>query len=172
MNYFEFFKIEPSFFLNEGELRKLFLQNSKRYHPDFYTLKSEEKQAEILEFSTLNNQAYKTLKDFDKRLHYILDLNDVLEEEGKNTVPQDFLMEMMEVNEQLMELEFDFNVETKKSLTQQIESISQQIYQEVEPHLKAYPTEKGNPLSQIKDYYFKKKYLLRIEENLAKFQSE
>jgi molecular chaperone HscB len=39
---------------------------------------------EVLELSTLNNNAYKTLSDFDKRMKYILELKEVLGEEGKN----------------------------------------------------------------------------------------
>ncbi|HRD80271.1 MAG TPA: Fe-S protein assembly co-chaperone HscB, partial [Saprospiraceae bacterium] len=61
MNYFEFFRLPLSFQLDEEALRKAFYANSKKYHPDFYTLESEEKQTEILELSTINNQAYHTL---------------------------------------------------------------------------------------------------------------
>ncbi|NJN78060.1 MAG: DnaJ domain-containing protein [Saprospiraceae bacterium] len=79
--------------LNEKALKKKFYQLSKQFHPDFYTLESEEKQAEILELSTINNDAYKTLSDFDKRMEYILKEKGVYAEEGQNKVPQDFLME-------------------------------------------------------------------------------
>ena len=109
MNYFEFFKIPVSFNLNEAELKKAFYSNSKKFHPDFFTLESKEKQMEVLELSTLNNNAFKTLSNFDKRMKYILELKEVLGEEGKNKIPQEFLMEMMEINENLMELEFDFD---------------------------------------------------------------
>ena len=111
MNYFEFFEIPISFKVDEAALKRIFYANSKKYHPDFYTLESEEKQAEILELSTLNNQAYKTLSDFDKRMKYILDLKEILAEEGQNQLPQSFLMEMMDINEVLMELEFDFDTQ-------------------------------------------------------------
>ena len=169
MNYFEFFNLEPSFYLDENLLRKAFLQNSKKYHPDFFTLESEEKQAEILERSTYNNEAYKTLKDFDKRLYYILELNNVIEEEGKNTVPQDFLMEMMEVNEALMELEFDFNPIKKEKLENQLDALEQNLLNSIESNLKGYTsTTKSENLNPVKDYYFKKKYLIRLRENLQK----
>jgi molecular chaperone HscB len=169
MNYFEFFNLEPSFYLDENLLRKAFLQNSKMYHPDFFTLESKEKQAEILERSTFNNEAYKTLKDFDKRLYYILDLNNIIEEEGKNTVPQDFLMEMMEVNEALMELEFDFDPIKKEKLENQLDALEQNLLNSIESNLKGYTsTTKSENLNPVKDYYFKKKYLIRLRENLQK----
>ena len=48
------------------------------------------------------------MRDPDLRMRYILELEGSLGEEGQNQIPQDFLMEMMEINEALMELEFDF----------------------------------------------------------------
>ncbi len=58
MTYFEFYKIPLSFKVDKAALKRQFYALSKQYHPDFYTLASEEKQAEILELSTLNNKAY------------------------------------------------------------------------------------------------------------------
>jgi len=107
MNYFEFYEIPVSFGVDAEGLRKRFYALSKQYHPDFYTLESEEKQAEILQLSTLNNEAYKTLRDEDQRMKYVLALQGVLGEEGSNKLPPAFLMEMMELNEGLMELDFD-----------------------------------------------------------------
>jgi molecular chaperone HscB len=171
MNYFDFFKIPVAFNLDASLLKQRFYENSKRYHPDFYTLESDEKQAAILDLSTLNNQAYRTLADFDKRMEYILNIKNALAEEGKNDLPQDFLMEMMELNEQLMELEFDFDQAAYHAMLQQLEQHEHSIYQEVAHLIEHYNDEKATPeeLSAIKDFYLKKKYLLRIRENISKF---
>ena len=79
MNYFEFYNIPVSFKVDNAALKAIFYSNSKKYHPDFFTLENDEKQAEILELSTLNNEAYKTLKDFDKRMKYILDQKGIMD---------------------------------------------------------------------------------------------
>jgi len=174
MNYFEFFDIPIAFKIDEAELKKRFYENSKKYHPDFYTLESEEKQTEILELSTLNNEAYQTLADFDRRLKYILELKNALAEEGKNEVPQDFLMEMMDINEVLMELEFDFDEAKYAEALEQVKAQESSIYEEVADLIKNYDDEKTTDaeLSAIKDFYLKKRYLLRIRENLSKFASQ
>lgn len=174
MNYFEFFDLPVSFQIDEPELKRRFYANSKNYHPDFYTLEGEEKQAEILELSTLNNEAYKTLADFDKRMKYILELKEALAEEGKNQVPQDFLMDMMDINEALMELEFDFDEIKYKTALQQIKAQESNIYAEVAPILEQYDDKKATAkeLSVVKDFFLKKRYLLRIQENLSKFASQ
>ncbi|MBX2930020.1 MAG: DnaJ domain-containing protein [Saprospiraceae bacterium] len=173
MNYFEFFNLPVRFLIDEDALRKAFYANSKKYHPDFFTLDTEEKQAEILELSTLNNQAYNTLSDFDKRMKYILDLKNVLAEEGQNQLPQDFLGEMMDINEALMELEFDFEQEQFESIQQDLDALEQSIYEAVRPLLEGYEDkpELDAGLVRLKEYYLKKRYLLRIRENLSKFAS-
>lgn len=168
MNYFEFYEIPISFKVDEAALKRRFYANSKKYHPDFYTLESEERQAEVLELSSLNNEAYQVLKDFDKRMKYILDLKGGLKEEGKNQIPQDFLIEMMDINEGLMELEFDFD-EAKFQQTQNLlETQESKLFAEIVDFIDEY---KAENLETIKNYYLKKRYLLRIRENLSKFAS-
>ena len=171
MNYFEFYGIPISFKVDAGVLKKIFYANSKKYHPDFFTLESDEKQAKILELSTLNTEAYKTLSDFDKRMKCILDLKGVMAAEGENKLPQDFLMDMMDINEAIMELEFDFDETIYHKALTDAQHIENQIFKEVEPILDSYD-EAVTPLSQleaVKKFYLKKRYFLRIRENLSKF---
>ena len=99
MDYFEFYDIPLSFQPDQALVKKKFYALSKEFHPDFYITESEEKQQEILDLSTLNNKAFQTLSNPDKLLPYILQLKGVLTEGEKYALPQDFLMEMMEVNE-------------------------------------------------------------------------
>jgi len=170
-NYFEFYGLKPSFILDEGVLKRLFYKKSKEYHPDFYTLESDEKQAEILSLSTLNNKAYKTLSDFHKRIHHILDLHGMIEEEGQAQLPQSFLMEMMDVNEAIMELQFDPDPMQQTKILMDVQKIEDQMIEEVRPMMEGYDFEMPEQvrLQKIKDYYFKRKYLLRLKENLDKF---
>ena len=173
MDYFNFFDIPVSFLLDEAELKRAFYKNSKKYHPDFYTLESEEKQMEVLELSTINNQGYKTLLDFDKRMKYILEQKGALAEEGKNKLPQDFLMEMMDLNENLMELEFDFDKKIYTQVQNELKSLEDSLLETVQPCLENYNDSSPNQdeLEEIKIYFLKKRYLLRIHENLNKFAS-
>lgn len=171
MNYFEFFEIPLRFKVDEAALKRIFYANSKKYHPDFYTLESEEKQAEILELSTLNNQAYKTLSDFDKRMKYILDLKEILAEEGQNQLPQSFLMEMMDINEVLMGLEFDFDAQKFEQAETELKALETSLFKNIESIVESYDDNNSSDkeLLAIKEYYLKKRYLLRIRENLSKF---
>lgn len=171
MNFFEFFEIPAAFYLDEGDLKRRFLLNSKKYHPDHFTLESEEKQAEVLELSAMNNQAYKTLSDFDKRMAYLLELKGILNGESKNEVPQDFLLEMMEINEALMELEFDFDEKVLAEAKSKAEQLEAELLAPIEPVLRDFDEYKttADDLKKVKDFYLKKRYVLRILENLNRF---
>ncbi len=173
MTYFQFYNIPVSFQIDADALRATFYANSKKYHPDFYTLSSEEEQERALQLSTLNNEAYKTLSDADKRMQYILELKGVLEEEGKNEIPQAFLMEMMDINEVLMELEFDFDADKLNVVKTELNEMENRLLQDIQPVLDGYNDKSvgAEELKKIKEYYFKRRYLLRIGSNLEKFAS-
>lgn len=171
MNYFEFFGIPISFRPDEKALRHIFLKNSKMYHPDFHTLADAGQQAEMLEQSTLNNQAFHTLSDPDRLIRYVLDIKGQLgDERSMPPLPQDFLMDMMEINENLMELEMDFDPERFARTLREVEILEQQLDAAVLPVLERYNDPEGDAeLPIVRDYFFKKRYLLRIRENLSKF---
>jgi molecular chaperone HscB len=171
MNYFEFYELPVAFQLDETALRQRFLSNSKKFHPDFFAQESEAKQSEILGLSSLNNEAYRVLLDPDQRMKYILEQKGLLLE-GKNEIPQAFLLEMMDINEALMELEFDFSADALENIQDQLDLQTKSIQADVQAALDNYAD--GAPdtdtnLKKIKDFYLKNRYLLRIRENLSKF---
>jgi molecular chaperone HscB len=171
LNYFDFFEIPISFTVDTATLKRKFLKNSKQYHPDFHSLSNEATQAKVLELSTINNEAYKTLNDFDKRMEYILRIKGMLAEEGSTKLPQDFLMEMMEINEAIMELEFDFEEANFQAIKKSVDDFEKNIFAEVQNSIENWTetAENDEILKKVKIFYLKKKYLLRILENLSKF---
>jgi len=172
MNYFEFYGMPESFNPDVALLKKKFYQLSKQYHPDFYANEDEEKQQEILELSTLNNKAYQTLSDPYKRLEYILKTHDLLLEGAKPQLLSDFLMEMMDINERLMEVG---DAGQLGHLTAEVLAIEGDIEESIANYTAGYEslddTAKENRLTDIADCYYRQKYLLRIKESLNTFAS-
>ncbi len=170
-NYFTFYDLPLSFTIDEAALKKKFYAFSRQYHPDFYTLESEEKQAEILELSTINTEAYKTLSNFDKRMKYVLDIKGVMGNEGDNKLPQGFLMDMMDINESLMDLQMDYDQNAHQKILNDIQTIENQLFESVKDIIENYRDEipPQYDLEKVKDFYLKKRYFLRIRENLSKF---
>ncbi len=175
MQYFKIFDLPVSFQVDQAQLKKAFLANTRKYHPDFYTLSDEIEQAQMLDQSSTNNIAYKILSDSDKRIHYILDQKGFIAPEGTPVpLPPDFLMEMMEINEQLMELEFDPNEAALNDLKNTVQNIDTELLNSVKTELETWHEGIENEavmLDKIKYFYFKRKYLLRIRENLSTFAS-
>ena len=157
MNYFELFGLPITIKVDKTTLAQKYFELQKKYHPDFFTQASEDEQADALEKSSTLNKALKTLKKEDETLKYILQEKGILQEDEKYQLPQDFLMEVMDLNEDLGE-----------HSKQQIEAFENTIYADVKPLIEQYNNETVTPqqLAHLKEYYFKKKYLQRILERI------
>jgi molecular chaperone HscB len=169
MNYFEFYGIPESFSMDEAALKKKFYTLSKEYHPDFYANESEEKQQEILELSTINNKAYKVLSDPYRRMEYILQEHNLLTGDKYQLAP-DFLMEMMEINEALMEVDDAAQLDPiKTQIADSEDELNSKLSSAISSYQTADDTGKQKLLETIRDIYYRQKYLLRIKDTLNTF---
>ncbi len=165
-DYFAYFGLPVRFHPDERELKRRFLQKSRETHPDFYTLATPEAQEQALAESALNNEAYKILSDKHSRIRYLLEYFDVLRDEEKEQVSPAFLMEMMELNEQLSEAAFD--PELRATVKEQIETKHQQVEAEMDRLTTAFDQSQDRSLlEKIKALYFQLKYLKRLFARLA-----
>jgi len=166
MNYFELFGIPVQLKVNTTLLSRQFFELSRKYHPDFFATETEDVQAEVLEKSALLNKAWKTFQHTDATIKYVLLEKGLLEEEEKYELPPEFLMEVLEINEQLMDAT---DSSAKENLQSVINNLQSDIYEPVKKIVEGYQegvtTEKE--LLQVKEYYYKKKYLDRIRKQLA-----
>jgi len=172
MNYFELYDLPVSFHPDQTLVKQQFYALSKKYHPDFYINESAEKQAEVLELSTLNNKAFQVLKNPQKVLQYVLELKDMIGEGENYTLPQSFLMEMMDVNEVIMDLQFDPDADKLAHVIKEINSIEEALKEELISYTNGFESadseQKEHRLAKIKDSYYRSKYIRRLKESLAK----
>ncbi|MGB5005567.1 MAG: Fe-S protein assembly co-chaperone HscB [Ferruginibacter sp.] len=157
MNYFELFDIPVSIKIDTGKLAQKYFELQKKYHPDFFAQGTEYEQEQALEISSQLNKALKVLKNPDETIKYVLQLKELLEDEEKYSLPPAFLMEMMELNEELSE-----------NSAKQIHELENQHYNEVRSIIENYDDSRVTTaeLLKLKEYYFKKKYLQRILDRL------
>ena len=157
MNYFELFDLPLSLTVDKSKLAKKYFELQKKYHPDFYTQADEAEQEDALEKSSAVNKALKILQNKESTIKYVLQLKGLLEEEEKYQLPPDFLMEVMELNENLSD-------DSAIAITAFENDIYAGVKQIIEGYDDASVTTAN--LLKVKEYYFKKKYLQRILDRL------
>lgn len=165
MTYFELFEIPFCLQVNAQLLSKKYFDLSRKYHPDFFTQSDSASQEEALEMTSLLNKAWKTFKDPNATLRYALTLKGLLDSEEKHQLSPDFLMEMMDINEQLSE----GDPSTFPALEEKLKKIEEAIYGPVKAIIEQYQdgSTSHTQLLEVKEYYFRKKYLNRIRQRLS-----
>ncbi|WP_276131897.1 iron-sulfur cluster co-chaperone HscB C-terminal domain-containing protein [Polluticoccus soli] len=174
VNYFELYGIAESFNPDAAIVKKKYYELSRQYHPDRFATADDSTRAEALRMAALNNDAFKMLNNPDATTAYILKQHQLLEDEEKYNLPPAFLMEMMDLNEVISDWEMEpDNDILRQTATDTLAEQLEQWQQEVTPLTQQYNS--GNHdkqlLLRIKDYYFRKKYLLRIQERIDTFAS-
>jgi molecular chaperone HscB len=166
MNYFELFDIPEALSVDKSQLARRYFELQKQFHPDFYTGATEAEKAEVLEKSAMVNKAFKTFQSTDATIQYVLQLKGLVEEEEKYALPPDFLMEMMELNEAL--------TEDGALPEDQLEQAENALYEGVRPIVDTYTPDgtTADELAQLKEYFYKKKYLLRIKERIRNIAAQ
>ena len=168
MNYFELFEIPVQLNVDKADIQKKFYALSRKYHPDFFSQATEIEQQEVLERSSLLNKAWKTFQRPEDTIKYVLQLKQLLEEEEKYELPPSFLMNIMDINEHVMEAKSVNSSEVIQALRTTIDQLQKEMYEPVKEVIENYQegiTTKEE-LLQVKDYYYKKKYLYRILDGL------
>jgi molecular chaperone HscB len=164
MNYFELYEMPVSLQPDRNEVSKKYFELQKKYHPDFFSQSGEQEQDEMLERSSMINNGFKIFQNADETIKYVLQIKGLLPENEKYELPPDFLMEMMELNETMMEPDILSIEETATKISQ----LETQLYQSVQNIIEYYNEEitTDQQLLLVKEYYYKKKYLNRISERL------
>ncbi len=103
-NYFEIFGLPVSFDVDQALLDDRFLGLQKEVHPDRFAASTDQEKRLAMQWATLVNTANETLRSPLSRAIYLLRLQEV-ELDHNPTLPPDFLMEQIELREQLDTIE-------------------------------------------------------------------
>ncbi|MEY4456802.1 MAG: iron-sulfur cluster co-chaperone HscB C-terminal domain-containing protein [Sediminibacterium sp.] len=166
MNYFELFGLPIGFQVDTNKLRAAFMDIQRASHPDKFAQSNSYEQDEALERSALANKGFSLLNNKDQIMPYVLELKGIIDADEKYALSPDFLMEMMELNEAWMEADDE---SAKQSILSQIKAIQDEILEPIKGYLEMDQIDSisQEAMLQIKEYYYKKKYLDRI---LAEFR--
>jgi len=168
LNLFNIYNLPISFNPKRDLVKQQYFQLSRKYHPDFISNGTDIEKEEALEMSSLVNKAYKIFNNQDETIKYVLQLKGLFQDEEKYALPKDFLMEMMELNEELIDARMDGDDLNLTKVKLAINNFQLSIYEPVREIIESNlddntPKER---LLQVKEYYFKKKYLTRILDGI------
>ena len=100
---FEILGMEPSFTLNLKALEQAYFTAQRVTHPDRFIGKPEAERVAAISRSQLVNDAYETLKDPLRRAEHLLELQNIHALADEQKVPNEILMEMMELRERIFD---------------------------------------------------------------------
>lgn len=170
MDIFELFDIPVSLIIDTTVLKKKYFKLSRKFHPDLFINETTEIQDEALAKTSEINNAYNILKDKYNRIEYILKSTKILGK-SQQLLDPDFLMEMMDINEELASLDdnfksdlYDLNNNKVLALELNLEKNIQEILNQQEIDI-----QNVDLLNKLKGFYLKMKYIMRIKEKLLTF---
>jgi molecular chaperone HscB len=169
MNHFELFEIPVTLQVNAALMKQKFYELSRKYHPDFFTQENENDQSDALEKSSQVNKAFRIFSKQDETIKYVLQLKGLLEDDEKYQLPPNFLLEVMDMNEQLMEAKMESDKHAISKIKSALTQLQIEIYEPIKSIIENYKEgiTTNEELLQVKEYYFKKKYLNRILEGMS-----
>ena len=162
MNYFELFGLPQAPSVDRSLLAKKYFELQKENHPDFFTQGTETEKEDALEQSAAINKAFNIFQHEEKTIEYFLQTVGLIEADEKYSLPPDFLMEMMEINEALTE-------EDEAAVVKRVADYENDLSVAISPVIRNYDPSgtRQEDLLKLKEYYYKKKYLKRILDRLG-----
>lgn len=149
-------------------LTRRYYELSQQHHPDKFVMSETDEQNDSESNISQVNEGYKVLKNDQLRIRHILEIYNAAPVEGQDKMPQEFLMEMMDLNEAIMSYRMEGNESMKALAEEKIASFEAEILAQLEEAVKDFDQETPQPdqLQIVKDCYLKTKYLRRLKDNL------
>jgi molecular chaperone HscB len=168
MNYFQLFSLPVQFISDPTLLRQRYFALSRTAHPDYHVNDAAAEQQSALESAALLNKAYKTLGDRDASIEYVLQVKGLLEPAEAYSLPPQFLMDMMEINEALEGALGSDDAGQKAAVKADLAILQADLYEPVQDTIENYRDGETSEeaLLKVKEYHFKKKYLQRVTAGL------
>ena len=166
MDYYKLYELTPAPIADKVLVKKKYLQLSREHHPDFVDNTDENSKEVALNISSQVNKAYKIFADPALSIQYFLQYKGVIAEEEKYALPNDFLMDMMDLNEMIEDAKATNNEEELQAAKQKIEGVEQDMKEEMQQLISNQVMEDAH-LHELKEYYYKIKYIHRILDGIS-----
>ena len=120
-NHFDLFHLPATFAVDMDALDAAYREVQGQVHPDRFVNATDAEKRVAMQWATRANEAYQTLKNPQKRAHYMCELNGIdLQTESNTAMPMQFLMQQMEWREALGEAKAAKDMEALEALDAEV----------------------------------------------------
>lgn len=163
-NYFNLFALQEQYAINVDTLKENYLKLQKQVHPDRFIEAGSHAKHLAVTYASEINQAYRTLMDPILRARYILKQKGI-ELKETTSIDNDFLIEQMELREELMEIMISSSVEKLDKFKKRINETQSQLAKAMGFKLDA------NELNIVTDMLNKMQFYAKLEEEIQRVES-
>jgi molecular chaperone HscB len=169
-NHFELLGLPAVYAIDQATLTSRYRDLQNSVHPDRYANASDQERRLSMQRAAQINEAFNTLKDPLRRAAYLLELAGIDLEAKGSTMDPAFLMEQMELREQLAEIRSaDDPLEQVAGL---IDGLAHQL-REMSAQLEAlFSAHDAESLSQAADQVRKMQFLYKLQEEANALEAD
>lgn len=161
-NFFELMQQPKHFEIDLKKLAKIFKQLQSQLHPDRYSTREEQELKHSENWSPLVNEAYSTLMDPMRRALYLLEIfGNPLLEGDQPVLDPDFLMDIMEFNEEVDEV---ISKEDIADLRDKIRTELERLHNELKEEFSQQNTGSAKIVVAKMQYYHNLRYKVKDKE--------
>jgi len=157
-NYFQLFELAERFELDLNELGETYRQLQSEHHPDRFASADEKDKLQAVQFTSLINQAYDTLKSPMKRAAYLLSLQGIDPEQvDQSDLGMELLMEQMQLRESLDELPQD------ESALPELEELKKEVVEKMQTRQQKFgELMQGNEIDDARKLFHEMQFLHKL----------
>lgn len=138
MNYFNLFDLPQAFDIDQSLLSRRFQELQRETHPDRFAHGTEQQKLQAVQVATTINQAYQALRKPLSRAEYLLSLHGIdIANEQQTMQDSAFLMQQLELREQLDILEAKGDEAGLQSFMLILNQLEQDLLQHISANLTA-----------------------------------
>lgn len=163
-NHFELFHLPAAYAIDLQALEQAYRDLQAEVHPDRFAHAGEAEKRVSMQWATLVNEAYQTLRRPFERARYLLELQGIhAMDPGNTAMPADFLMRQMEWREQLAEARERSDLKVLQGLEAEMRAAARELEQDLAneiDRLHDYPA----AAESLRKYRFMEKLLHEIDD--------
>lgn len=171
-SFFEILGVPRRYHLGEGELEKQFHERSRLHHPDRHMKADGAVRVKSALASAALNEAYRALRDPIKRAEYLLKLHgfQLTDERSGHKVSQAFLVEIMELREELMDAREAGAAGKVAALAATVRKRHEEVLAEVDAGFHRFEAGDEKSLPTVADALVAERYFRRFLDEVEAFE--